>query len=179
MSSQQETGNRSHQNKKNYPFDMAFTLKDIEKLQKLGKIRGFQHQEKKKQKPEVGGRKVAKHFKQKSKEKDWLYSNVLYWANSRGVVVNEEYVFHPDRKWRFDLFLRFSADHKGIGIEYEGIGSEKSRHTTIKGYSGDTDKYREAAKMGITVLRYTVINYQKAIEDLNQLYDKVDRIDRD
>lgn len=150
---------------------MGFTTKDLEKLQKLGKIRGFQSQELKPVKVSVGGRVVVKHFKRKTAEKDWLYSNVLYLANKHGWVVSEEYVFHEVRKWRFDLFLRFSADHIGCAVEFEGINSEKSRHTSLKGYSGDTTKYREAAKMGIAVLRYTILNYRQVLTDLNELYE--------
>ena len=42
-----------------------------------------------------------------------------------------EYSFHPERKWRFD----FAIPEMKIGIEYNGIMSAKSRHTTITGIS--------------------------------------------
>ncbi len=37
--------------------------------------------------------------------------------------MDKEYRFHPDRKWRFD----FALPDKMIGIEYEGLNSEKVR----------------------------------------------------
>lgn len=152
---------------------MGFTTKDLQKLQQLGKIRGYTQQELKPVKVEVGGRKVVKHWGKKSEQKDWLYANVLFWANDRALEVNEEYVFHPVRKFKFDLLLRFTRDHKGVAIEWEGINSQKSRHTSLTGYSRDADKYREAAKMGITVLRYTILNYKQVLTDLNEIYARV------
>ena len=79
--------------------------------------------------------------------------------------VTEEHVFHPTRKWRFD----FAIVEKKIAIEYEGIFNGKSRHTTVDGYTGDTEKYNEAAKLGWKVLRYTAKSYGKLIEDLKEI----------
>lgn len=85
----------------------------------------------------------------------------------------KEYRFHPKRKWRFD----FAITTKKIAIEYEGIyGGGKSRHTTTEGYTGDTEKYNEAAKLGWTVLRYTQTSYTKLITDLKQLYETTSNI---
>jgi len=77
----------------------------------------------------------------------------------------EEHKFHPKRKWRFD----FAIPSRMIAIEYEGIFSEKSGHTTHKGYIKDTEKYNEAAKLGWTVLRYTAKTYKEVIDDIDQL----------
>lgn len=74
----------------------------------------------------------------------------------------EEYRFHPKRRWRFD----FAIPELMIGIEYEGLVSEKSGHTTFKGYTKDTEKYNEAQKLGWIVLRYTALNYRNFTEDL-------------
>jgi very-short-patch-repair endonuclease len=74
----------------------------------------------------------------------------------------EEHRFHPDRKWRFD----FAIPDQKIAIEYEGIHSGKSRHTTRGGYAGDVEKYREAAKLGWTVLRYTAKDYKGVVDDI-------------
>lgn len=82
-----------------------------------------------------------------------------------GVEYKAEVCFHPTRKWRFDFAI---VEHK-IGIEYEGINSEKSRHTTITGYTEDANKYNEAQKLGWKVLRYTAINYKNITEDLKQI----------
>ena len=68
----------------------------------------------------------------------------------------KELKFHPSRKWRFD----FAIESLRIAIEYEGIMSEKSRHTTISGMSADCDKYNAAQLLGWKVLRFTAINYK-------------------
>lgn len=68
----------------------------------------------------------------------------------------KELKFHPSRKWRFD----FAIESLRIAIEYEGIMSEKSRHTTITGMSADCDKYNAAQLLGWKVLRFTAINYK-------------------
>ena len=68
----------------------------------------------------------------------------------------KELKFHPKRKWRFD----FAIESLRIAIEYEGIMSEKSRHTTITGMSADCDKYNAAQLLGWKVLRFTAINYK-------------------
>lgn len=74
-----------------------------------------------------------------------------------------EYAFHPERKWRFD----FAIPELKIGIEYEGLLSDKSRHTTVKGYTNDSEKYNAAQMLGWRVLRYTAINYKQLASDLN------------
>ena len=109
-------------------------------------------------------RVVAMHFKRKSKEKDYIAWNLLQFCNENLLKLEEEYKFHPDRKWRFDWVI---ASHK-IAIEYNGIMSEKSRHTTIKGYSGDMQKINAAQKLGFTVLQYTPLTYLNLITDLKE-----------
>ena len=47
--------------------------------------------------------------------------------------------------------------------------SEKSRHTTITGYTEDANKYNEAQKLGWKVLRYTAINYKNITQDLKEI----------
>lgn len=65
----------------------------------------------------------------------------------------QEYKFHPTRKWRFD----YAIPDKKVAIEYEGIFSVKSRHTSLKGFTNDCEKYSEAAIMGWKVIRITAI----------------------
>jgi len=64
-----------------------------------------------------------------------------------------EHRFHDKRRWRFD----FAHLELKLVIEVEGLCAEwqKSRHTTIKGYTEDCEKYNAAALLGWTVLRYT------------------------
>lgn len=90
-------------------------------------------------------------------------------AKSCGVTLVPEHKFHPTRRWKFDYAI---PDLK-IGIEYEGLVSRKSRHTTLKGYSGDCEKYNEAALHGWKVLRYTVINYGQSEDHLIRLIESL------
>lgn len=71
----------------------------------------------------------------------------------------KEYKFHPSRKWRFD----WAIPSLKLGIEYEGIMSEKSRHTTVTGMSNDCEKYNAAQSLGWKVLRFTALNYRDLI----------------
>lgn len=77
----------------------------------------------------------------------------------------EEYKFHPTRKWRFD----FCDPKRMWAVEYEGLMSDKSGHTTIKGYSDNCEKYNSASVLGWTVLRYTALNYKSVIADLEKV----------
>ena len=82
-----------------------------------------------------------------------------------GVKYLTEYQFLEARKFRFDIAI---PEHK-IGIEYEGLMSEKSRHTTKMGYSGDCTKYNLAQIAGWRVLRYTAINSKDFIHEIKQI----------
>lgn len=81
-----------------------------------------------------------------------------------GYFVAFEYAFHADRKWRFDMAL---PNYK-IAVEYEGIFSKQSRHTSKCGYSADTDKYNEAALDGWCVLRKTAMNMSGLLSDIRR-----------
>lgn len=113
----------------------------------------------------TGGRIVAKHFtKRASKEKDWMGWNLLYWCNEKAVTLEEEYRFMEDRRFRFD----WAIPSLKIAIEYEGLFSEKSGHTTPKGYTKDADKYNSAQQLGWIVLRFTPLNYKNLLAELNK-----------
>lgn len=79
-----------------------------------------------------------------------------------------EFKFHETRQWRFDI----SIPSLKIAIEYEGIMSRKSRHTTIIGYTKDCEKYNAATIAGWRVLRYNAINYKSLGDDLMMLLKK-------
>lgn len=85
---------------------------------------------------------------------------------SRGVGFETEYRFHEKRQFRFDVAI----PDKRIAIEYEGIYSSTSRHTTLDGYSKDCDKYNLAAVRGWRVLRFTSKNYLTFSELIAVLY---------
>jgi len=85
-----------------------------------------------------------------------------------GLNVQEEYQFDGVRKFRFD----WAIEKYRIAIEYEGIFSEKSGHTTISGYTKDITKYNLATKLGWQILRYTADNYLEIENDLKLLIEK-------
>ena len=76
----------------------------------------------------------------------------------------QELVFSNKRKFRFDIAIPEIL----LAIEYEGLNSVKSGHTTITGYTKDCTKYNLAQKEGWTVLRYTMINYKDFPKDLKE-----------
>lgn len=101
----------------------------------------------------------------KSKQGDKAKAEIELMLKLFGKPFEKEVVFHPERKWRFD----FAIPSMMIAIEFEGIMSEKSRHTTVTGFSGDCTKYNEAVKLRWTVLRYTVLTYKNLSSDLHDI----------
>lgn len=89
---------------------------------------------------------------------------------SKGISFETEYTFDQVRRFRFDIAL---PAHR-IAIEYEGIFKGKSRHTTVKGYTEDCNKYNLAILNGWRVLRYTAKNYGNAVPDIIKLTASLD-----
>lgn len=87
---------------------------------------------------------------------------------SLGCEVQEEFKFCPIRKFRADW--KVSKGDKCCLVEYEGLMSLKSRHITKTGFSKDCEKYNLAAIMGYKVLRYTVLNFDDVIKDLEKIF---------
>lgn len=91
-----------------------------------------------------------------------------FFLRSLNTEVVTEYKFLTDRRFRFDWYMpKFRT-----GIEYEGIVAGKSRHTTLKGYTNDAEKYNLAALNGFKVLRYTALNYKSIVTDFDLLLKK-------
>ena len=105
----------------------------------------------------------------RSIEKDTIHAilDMLKLTNQIEDYVTEHQFDHK-RKYRFD----WAIPSLMIAIEFEGIMSEKSRHTTKTGYSKDTEKYNLAAISGWIVLRYTVLTYGNLERDLLKLIKK-------
>lgn len=84
--------------------------------------------------------------------------------NASGFPFVREHKFaleHNGRKFRFDWCnIQFK-----VALEYEGIFSDKSGHTTITGFTKDTEKYNLAATLGWTVFRCTNKNYKQVAAD--------------
>ncbi|WPP56311.1 DUF559 domain-containing protein [Acinetobacter pittii] len=86
---------------------------------------------------------------------------------SHKIGFEQEYKFHPTRKWRADFLITGTK----ILIEVEGGIWSGGRHTRGKGYLGDMEKYNEAAMMGFTVLRFSTeqVKAGVAIKQIEQL----------
>ena len=67
------------------------------------------------------------------------------------IEFEQEYQFHPKRKWRADFHLV----GKKILVEVEGGIWSGGRHTRGKGYIGDMEKYNAAVMMGYQVIRFS------------------------
>lgn len=91
--------------------------------------------------------------------------NIFYLLKSLKIDFIQEYKFLDNRKFRFD----FAIVENKIAIEYEGILSYKSRHTSVTGYSKDCEKYNLAVINGWRVLRYTALNISNLENDLNMM----------
>lgn len=67
-----------------------------------------------------------------------------------GITAAREHVFHPVRKWRFDVAF---PDAK-LAVEIDGGAWSKGRHVRGKGFIEDQRKTNAAAILGWRVLRF-------------------------
>lgn len=144
----------------------TWTIAHIENLKKEGKIVGYTVQ--KKEAATEGGRKVAKHFKKANPAKDFIANELLAWCQERKIILHEEYNFNPLRRWRADWCIMSEDPRIRILVEYEGLSARKTNHTTSAGYTANAEKYNSAAGLGWTVLRFTYLNYESLITELNK-----------
>lgn len=100
------------------------------------------------------------HEKEAIKTILWLYKR-------EGKIKDfvEEHVFSTTRNFRFDWALPYLK----LAVEYEGVFSKKSRHTTVNGFTMDCEKYNLAQLEGWKVLRYTALNYTDFENDLKKI----------
>lgn len=107
--------------------------------------------------------------KQRKRAKPKGLIHIEAWLKLSGIKYVSEYQFAKPRKYRADLYL---PEHN-ILIEYEGLMSEKSRHSTITGYTGDCNKYNLAVSLGYKLFRFTVLNYKTISDLINGTPDKL------
>lgn len=83
------------------------------------------------------------------------------------ISFEQEYKFHPKRKWRADFYITGTK----ILIEVEGGIWSNGRHTRGKGYIADMEKYNSATELGYSVFRYSTdqVKSGKAIEEIRGL----------
>lgn len=91
--------------------------------------------------PKVKGEKVPNEFEAKLARE----------LKALKIDFEQEFYFHPDRKWRADFHLI----GKKILVEVEGGIWSGSRHTRGKGYIGDMEKYNAATMLGYQVIRFS------------------------
>ncbi|MFI9459844.1 DUF559 domain-containing protein [Acinetobacter sp. NPDC052428] len=91
--------------------------------------------------PKVKGEKIPNEFEAKLARE----------LKTLKIDFEQEFKFHPDRKWRADFHL---VDKK-ILVEVEGAIWSGGRHTRGKGYIGDMEKYNAATMMGFQVIRFS------------------------
>ncbi|MDR2526990.1 MAG: hypothetical protein LBC92_03900 [Rickettsiales bacterium] len=94
-------------------------------------------------------------------------NNFNYILTNLGYEVEPEFKFCKTRKFRADW--KVSKNNKIVLVEYEGIFANKSRHTSIIGYTNDTEKYNLMAKLGYKCLRYTSKNFNDVINDIEEI----------
>jgi hypothetical protein len=82
-----------------------------------------------------------------------------------------EHIFHPTRKWRFDL----AWPDKMIAIEVHGGEWIGGRHVTGSGLKADCEKTRAAMLLGWKVFPYTgsevTSGVMKIIEEMSEVLD--------
>jgi very-short-patch-repair endonuclease len=112
------------------------------------------------------GRIVAKHYHVASPAKEYLGYNLLMWCNEHAVTLQEEYKFHPDRKFRFDWCI----ESLKLAIEYEGQLVGQGAHQHFNRFNSDIEKYNLAANLGWKVLRFSFQNYRTLVQCLDTHY---------
>lgn len=154
----------------------SWTEQYIQQLKEEGRIRDYkiigkpqdQHKVATK-KPENNSQKEAKNIpKPKNKTKAWIELNLAAWCKVNQFTLIPEYPFCEGRKWRADFFIK----ELNLLLEYEGLMSAKSRHTTVTGYSNDAEKYNEVAKLGFILIRLTALNYKSLFTHLETIKNK-------
>lgn len=147
---------------------MAWNEQQIKHLENTGKIRGFKVTHiKRPQGPIPKSNRDSQGWKSKGLE--WLDLNLQYFANENALSLEKELQFDPERKWRFD----YAFPAIKTAVEFEGgIFIPNSGHKTAKHFTKDTSKYTRAAIIGWKVLRYTALNYKKALSDLKEILNE-------
>jgi len=147
---------------------MTWTEKHLKDLEDAGLIKGYRAINTTGVKDSVCKEilQIGKRANRKSKALIWLELNLPYWAKENGVVIEREYRFCQERKYRSD----WAVPEKKILIEYEGgIFMKRGGHNSAAGIQRDIDKYSLAQSLGFTVIRLTAKNHQTVLEQLNEI----------
>lgn len=86
----------------------------------------------------------------------------IFLCKTEGLEVVTEYKFHPKRKWRLDYYVKSGVVE--VGLEVEGGVWTGGRHTSGAGFMKDMEKYNEATRMGIYIIRCVPSSLKKQVE---------------
>lgn len=89
----------------------------------------------------------------------------MVWRSIHGPDLEEEFRFHPTRKWRADFVHH---DSRTL-IEVEGGIHTYGRHNRASGFIADAEKYLEANLLGYRVIR--LVKDQITPETLRRIRD--------
>lgn len=94
---------------------------------------------------------------------------LIKFTQDNNLTLVKEYRFDPNRRWKSDYFI----PEINCLVEYEGlVHSGKGGHQTKKGYTNNCEKYNRACLLGFKLLRYTSLNTNDCLKDLNELINK-------
>lgn len=133
----------------------SYSIAEYKKMVKATRSKG------RSTRPKVKGEKVPNEFEAKLARE----------LKTLKIKFEQEFYFHPDRKWRADFHL---IDKK-ILVEIEGGIWSGGRHTRGKGYLGDMEKYNAATMMGFQVIRFSTdqVKSGHAIQQIEMMVGEI------
>ena len=133
----------------------SYSIAEYKKMVKATRSKG------RSTRPNVKGEKIPNEFEAKLARE----------LKTLKIKFEQEFYFHPDRKWRADFHL---IDKK-ILVEIEGGIWSGGRHTRGKGYLGDMEKYNAATMMGFQVIRFSTdqVKSGHAIQQLEKMVGEI------
>ena len=133
----------------------SYSIAEYKKMVKATRSKG------RSTRPKVKGEKVPNEFEAKLARE----------LKTLKIKFEQEFYFHPERKWRADFHL---IDKK-ILVEIEGGIWSGGRHTRSKGYLGDMEKYNAATMMGFQVIRFSTdqVKSGHAIQQIEMMVGEI------
>ena len=133
----------------------SYSIAEYKKMVKATRSKGCSTR------PKVKGEKVPNEFEAKLARE----------LKTLKIKFEQEFYFHPDRKWRADFHL---IDKK-ILVEVEGGIWSGGRHTRGKGYLRDLEKYNAATMMGFQVIRFSTdqVKSGHAIQQIEKMVGEI------
>ena len=150
---------------------MTARWREREYLERLNKPRGNAIGNILEQEPSEAGESKPKAKKAPPRKEAKQLTQMKIWLKAAGINFESEYQFAKPRKFRADIAI---PELMTIA-EFDGIFSQKSRHTTVTGFSKDCEKTNLAAVLGWKVLRYTGLNYHHLLSDVQEIQNSIQK----